>query len=118
VLLALVLGFAAIAKVRSRAPARDATVALLGGRVGRPVATVLPFVELGLAVALVAWWSPVPGIVTALVLLAFTAVLIRAALRRVPCPCFGGAPGHAAGGAAVLRNAVLVAAAVLATASP
>jgi hypothetical protein len=118
VLLALVLVVAATAKLRARGPAREATVALIGARVGGPVATALPFVELALAIALVVWWSPVPGVVAVVLLLGFTAVLVRAALRRLPCPCFGGAARRAAGGLGVLRNAVLVAVAVLATATP
>jgi hypothetical protein len=98
---------------------RRATVALLGERFGRPVARALPFVELTVAVLLLVWWSAVPGVIAAVLLLAFTAVVVRAELRHLPCPCFGAAPdARPAGPAAVVRNAALLACAVLATGAP
>ncbi len=115
--LAAVLVFAAIAKLRAPEATRRHTVALLGPR-GAAVASALPWVELGVAVALVLWWSAVPGIVATLLLLVFTAVVVRAQLRRLPCPCFGGASEQAAGPKQVMRNAVLIALAILATGSP
>jgi len=115
VVLAVALGFAAVQKLRHRATARAQTVALLGARAGPAVALVLPFVELALAILLVLWPSPVPGIVAALLLLGFTAVVVRAELRRLPCPCFGSVSDRPAGPLEVLRNGVLLACAVLAT---
>src|SRR5690242_12887983 len=101
VVLALVLAFAAVAKLRAGANTRAQTVALVGARRGPAIARALPFVELAVAVALVAWWSPVPGVVAVVVLVGFSAVVVRAQLRRLPCPCFGGASsGRAAGPAA------------------
>ena len=117
--LAAVLLVAAVAKLRRRAATRTQTVALLGAGSGRAIATVLPFIEIVIAVALVVWTSAVPGVVAAALLLAFTGVLLRAQARRLPCPCFGGAGGGTpVGPAAIIRNAALVAYAVLATGSP
>jgi hypothetical protein len=56
----------------------------------------------------------------AVVLLAlFTVVLLRAQARRVPCLCFGASSLETpVGPAAVVRNGVLAALAVLATGTP
>ena len=117
IVLASVLVFAAVAKLRAPEATRRHTVALLGPR-GAVVAAALPWVELAVAVALLVWWGPVPGIVAAVLLLGFTVVVVRAQLRRLPCPCFGGASDDAAGPRQVMRNAVLIALAILATGSP
>jgi hypothetical protein len=117
IILAAVLVLSAVSKLRAREATRRRTVALLGPR-GAVVAAVLPWVELVIAVALLVWWSAIPGIVAAVVLLAFTVVVVRAQLRHLPCPCFGGASDRAAGPGQVLRNAVLIALAILATGSP
>ena len=94
-------------------------VALLGERVGPVVAQVVPWVELTIAVLLVGWWSPVPGVLAGVLLLLFTGVVVRANTRHLPCACFGGNATNAPpGGAAIVRNGVLIALAVLATASP
>jgi hypothetical protein len=119
VVLAVVLAFAAVAKLRARATTRRQMVALLGGRAGPVVAQVLPWVELLVALLLVVWWSAVPGVLAAVLLLVFTGVVVRANTRHLPCACFGGAAGDAPpGSGAIIRNAVLIALAVLATASP
>jgi hypothetical protein len=119
VVLAIVLALAAVAKLRARATTRRQMVALLGDRAGGVVARVLPWVELLLAVLLVVWWSAVPGVLAAALLLVFTGVVVRANVRHLPCACFGGNASNAPPGAsAIVRNAVLVALAVLATASP
>jgi hypothetical protein len=115
VVLAVALAFAAVQKLRHRARTRAQTVALLGPRAGPAVAVVLPFVELVIAVALLVWDSAVPGILGALLLAGFTVVVIRAELRHLPCPCFGSAGERPAGPAQILRNAVLLGCAVLAT---
>ncbi len=110
---------AAVSKLRNPATTRAQTVALVGARMGGAIATALPIVEIVIAVALVVWTSAVPGVVAAVVLLAFTGVLLSAQARRLPCPCFGGAGGATpVGPAAIIRNAVLIAYAVLATGSP
>jgi hypothetical protein len=51
-------------------------------------ATALPIIEIVIAVALLLLWtSALPGVVEAVVLLAFTGVLLRAQARQLPCPC-------------------------------
>jgi hypothetical protein len=119
VVLALALSLAAIAKLRAPERTRTQTIDLIGDRYGAVVARSLPFVELGIAAALVAWWTAIPGIAAAVLLLLFTVVLVRAQARRLPCPCFGAASrADAVGPLAIFRNGVLLAYAVLATASP
>jgi hypothetical protein len=119
VVLALALILAAIAKRRAADRTRAQTIDLIGEHYGAVIARTLPFVELGIAVALVAWWTAVPGIAAAVLLMLFTLVLVRAQARRQPCPCFGAVSrADAVGPLAILRNGVLLAYAVLATASP
>jgi hypothetical protein len=119
IVLAAALAFAAIVKLRNQSDVRAQMAELFGSRAASAAALVVPVVELVLAVALVAWWSPVPGVVAAIVLVAFTVVVVRAQVWRVPCPCFGGsANARPAGPAAVVRNGVLIAEAVLATGDP
>ena len=119
IVLAAALAFAAIVKLRNLANVRVQMAELFGTRAATAAAVAVPVVELVLAVALVAWWSPVPGIAAAIVLLAFTVVVVRAQIRHVPCPCFGGAASaRPAGPTAVVRNGVLIAEAVLATGDP
>ena len=91
IVLALVLVWAAVSKLRARRSSCAVTSALLGERAGPVVAAALPFIEIGVAFMLVAWWGPVPGIVAAILVLGFTAVVIRANARHVPCACFGAA---------------------------
>jgi hypothetical protein len=117
VVLASTFVFSAIAKLRSPEATRAHTVALLGASMGPLVAVWLPMVELALAIALLVWWSPVPGVVAAVVLLAFTGLLVRAQTSHLPCPCFGSGT-RAVGSGAMFRNAALVACAVVATGSP
>ena len=120
IVLAATLVFAATAKLRDHEQVRAQMVELLGARAAGLAAVAVPVVELALAFMLVAWWtSAVPGIAAAVVLGAFTVLVVRAQVRRVPCPCFGGgASARPAGPAAVVRNGVLVAEAVLATGDP
>jgi hypothetical protein len=116
VVLALILLIAAVAKLRAANDVKRQTIELIGERAGAPIARALPFVELAIAIALVAWWTAVPGIAAAVLLAAFTGVLVRAQARQLPCPCFGSV--RTVGSRALLRNGVLLAYAVLATASP
>jgi Methylamine utilisation protein MauE len=115
--LAVVFAAAAVLKLRDLARVRVQMAELVGTRFARLAAVVVPIVELALALALVAFpASPIPGLLAAVVLLAFTAFLVRALLRHVPCPCFGGvATPEPVGPAAIVRNGVLLALAVLAT---
>jgi hypothetical protein len=114
-----VLVFAAVAKVRAPSVTRAQTVALVGDALGPGLAVAVPVVEIAIAVMLIAWWSAVPALLAACLLGAFTIVVVRAQLRGLPCPCFGAPSSDAtAGPPAILRNALLVAYAVLGTASP
>ena len=117
--LATVLTTSAVAKLRSRAAVREQVAALAGDVSLGAIVSVLPAVELVVAIALVAVWSPVPGVVALLLLALFTGVLIRAQARHVPCACFGaGAADVPVGPAAIVRNGVLAALAVLAMGDP
>jgi methylamine utilization protein MauE len=119
IVLAAVLTVSAGAKLRSRTVVRDQLAELVGTRFAPALASVLPAAELLVALALVAWWSAVPGVGAALLLAAFTVVLVRAAARHVPCACFGAASLDAPVGAAgVIRNGILAALAVIAVGSP
>jgi hypothetical protein len=80
-------------------------------------AYALPAVELFVAIALVvAWSSAGPAWLAVGLLGLFTAFVVRAAIRHTPCPCFGASNTTPAGPMTVLRNGVLLALAVLATA--
>ncbi len=117
--LAGVLLVAAIAKLRAPDVTRRHTVLLVGHPLGAAVAISLPLVELAVAVMLVVWWSAAPGIIAAVLFGAFTVVIVRAQLRGVPCPCFGSGSADAVPGTwTLVRNALFLAYAVLATASP
>jgi len=119
IVLAAALAVSAIAKVRTRAGVRDQIGELVGERLAPVIGPGLPLVELAVAIALVAWWSPVPGVVALALLAAFTVVLVRAQARHVPCLCFGAARVDAAvGPASVVRNGVLAGLAVLAIGAP
>jgi hypothetical protein len=92
---------------------------LVGDRAAPGVATLLPVAELAVAVLLVAWWGPAPGVIALVLFVAFSGVLVRAQLLHVPCLCFGTASLQPpAGPAAIVRNGVFMALAVLAVGSP
>ena len=81
------------------------------------VATMVPFVEIGLGAALVAQWQRHPLAWSAAALFgAFTALLLTrlAQGRRPPCACFGAISSRPIGVAHLLRNAVFIAMAVVA----
>lgn len=124
VVLAAVLAASATAKLRSRVAfaseaLRPQMGRLVGERYAPMIGPVLPPAELAVAVALVAWWSPVPGVVALALIGAFTVVLVRAQARHVPCMCFGAASLDVpVGPASIVRNGVLAALAVLAIGSP
>jgi hypothetical protein len=124
VVLAVVLVVSAIAKMRARTDSSTRLARLQMGRlVGQAFAPViepvLPVAEIGVAVALVAWWSAVPGVVALLLLGMFTIVLVRAQTQHVPCLCFGTASLEAPEGPwAIVRNGWLAALAVLAMGDP
>jgi Methylamine utilisation protein MauE len=119
VVLAAALTVSALAKVRARAAVKQQVALLVSDALAPVVAPALPATELAVAVALVVRWSPVPGVVALVLLAAFTVVLVRAQARRVPCLCFGAARVETpVGAAAIVRNGVLGALAVLAIGSP
>lgn len=119
IVLALVLASSAVAKLRIRGAVRVQVETLVSRRAAPLVAPLLPAVEILVALGLVAWWSPVPGVVSVILLALFTAVVVRAAARHVPCVCFGAPSLDAPTGAtAVVRNGVLAVLAVFAVGDP
>jgi hypothetical protein len=117
--LAGVLLLAAIAKLRAPDVARRQTIALVGRAFGPAVAVALPVLEVTVASLLVVWWSPEPGVIAAVLFGAFTVIVVRAQVRGLPCPCFGaGTADTETRPSALVRNGLLLAYAVLATASP
>jgi hypothetical protein len=119
VVLAAALVVSAVAKLRSRAAVKQQIALLVSDRWAPAIGRALPATEMTVAIALVAWWSAVPGVVALLLLGAFTIVLVRAQARHVPCLCFGAARVDTpVGSAAVVRNGVLGALAVLAIGDP
>jgi Methylamine utilisation protein MauE len=119
IVLALVLAGSAVAKLRVRGAVRLQVETLVSTRAAPLITPLLPAVELLVAVGLVAWWSPVPGVVAAILLGLFTAVVVRATARHVPCLCFGASSMDAPTGASsVVRNGVLACLAVFAVGTP
>lgn len=115
--LAGTLAWAAAAKVRARdaLPAQLASFGMPAVAVA-PLAILLPLAEAALAVSLVAWPRSSWPAWAALVLLGAFTVVVAARLRdRVPCPCFG-ASAAPVGPATLVRNALLMALCLLATA--
>jgi hypothetical protein len=117
IVLAAVLVFAAIAKLRDRKRVVEQMADFVGRRAAPLASVAVPGVELALAIALLAvpqqaW----PGWLAAALLLVFTGVLVRAEVRHVPCPCFGtSSSARPVGSLAIIRNGVLLALAVIAT---
>ncbi len=120
VVLAAVLLVSAVAKLRTRDATRKQVAAVIGeDRRLAPLVSVLPGVEIAVAIALLAAWSPVPGLIALILFALFTGFLLRAQARRVPCACFGaGAAEAPVGPASIVRNGVLAAFAVLAMGDP
>jgi hypothetical protein len=120
IVLAVTLIIAAIGKLRARheLPAQLRAFGI-PKRAVRPIAIALPLVELAVAGALIGWWeSAVPAWAAVALLAVFTAGLVRAVARGAPCPCFGAASSGPASAASIVRNAVLLALAVIATGTP
>jgi len=119
IVLAVVLASSAIAKLRSLDAVHAQVATLVSERAAPPLALLVPAAELLVAVGLVVWWTPVPGIVAVVLLALFTVVLVRAEARRVPCLCFGASKlDTPVGPAGVIRNGILGALGVLAVGSP
>jgi uncharacterized membrane protein YphA (DoxX/SURF4 family) len=120
IVLAATFVISAIAKLASWRALPGAMVAFgVPRRYASAAAVAVPVGELVLAALLVVFWSASWPAWLAVVLLAgFTVLVVRAAARHVPCPCFGAGNGGPANAMSVVRNGVLLALAVLATASP
>ena len=117
--LGVMLVFSAVAKLRARETFRGQVGKLVGNTAAPAVAMLLPVTELVVAGLLVALWNPVPGVVALVLFAAFTGVLVRAQVLHVPCLCFGTSSLEPpAGPAAIVRNGVFMALAVLAVGSP
>jgi thiol-disulfide isomerase/thioredoxin/uncharacterized membrane protein YphA (DoxX/SURF4 family) len=116
VLLALVLGVAAVGKVLDLPGARRALAGFgLPGRTVAPAAVLLPLVEFATAVALLVRPTARWGAVAAVGLLVlFIASIARAMARgEAPdCHCFGQLSSAPAGGRTLLRNVLLAVPAV------
>jgi uncharacterized membrane protein YphA (DoxX/SURF4 family) len=118
--LAATFVISAIAKLASWASLPGAMAAFgVPRRFARAAAVAVPVAELVLAVLLIVFWSSSwPAWIAVALLAAFTVLVVRAAVRHVPCPCFGAGNEGPANAISVVRNGVLLALAVLATASP
>ena len=103
-----VLSWAGVAKL-----ARPRTTAASFAALGVPGARVMPAVELLVAAAL-AVWPPVGAPAAAALLGAFGVVLVRAMRRGVGCACFGASSSQPVGARELVRNAGLLALAVVA----
>jgi Methylamine utilisation protein MauE len=119
VVLALAFAYSAVAKAWSWRTLPDAMRAFgIPSSLARVVAFALPAVELAVALLLiVAWSSAWPAWLAIGLLAGFTVLLVRASITHTPCPCFGAAHEAPAGAMSVVRNGVLLALAVLATAT-
>lgn len=83
--------------------------------IDRSIQRWLPWFEIVLGLLLVFRWSPAAvGTVALLVLVAFTAGLVRVLLsgQRPPCMCFGSSRARPVSWKSVARNLVLIACAV------
>jgi methylamine dehydrogenase accessory protein MauD len=117
VVLVVVFATAGIAKLRDREGSIQALKGFgVGGTTGRIGGTVLPLVELAVAVALVFASTATAGAIGAMVLLlAFVAAISRALLQGTApdCHCFGQIHSAPAGPSTLARNALLAAMAVV-----
>ena len=85
--------------------------------VGRPLAMIVPWVELAVGAALVAQLvRPWPAVVALSILVVFTLVIARRLLdgSRPPCACFGSRSNRPLGAVHVVRNVALMALAAVA----
>lgn len=123
-LLAAVFLVAGLGKLADTAGSRRAVAGFgVPAWVARPVGTLLPLAELGVAVALVpvssAWWGAVGAV--ALLAVFIVAIAVNLALGRSPdCHCFGQVHSAPTGPGTLVRNSLLlgVAVFVLAAGSP
>ncbi len=84
--------------------------------VARPVAIVVPYVEIVIGVPLAAQLlKPWPAFVAVILLVAYTGLIIRRIRdgSRPPCACFGSKSKRPLGAYHVIRNLVLIIAAIV-----
>ena len=87
--------------------------------VGRPIALVVPWVELAIgAVLLVQLLEPWAALAAIVLLVAFTIVIVRRLLdgSRPPCACFGSRSSRPLGVYHIVRNGALLGLAIMAAA--
>ena len=85
--------------------------------VSRPLAMIVPYVEIVLGVLVaVQLFAPWPAVAALLLLVTFTVVIVRRILdgSRPPCACFGSRSKRPLGAYHVIRNLVFLALAVVA----
>lgn len=117
VVLGLVFLWSGVAKIASREAWQVAGTPFSTGNetVDRVVRMALPWLEVVVGTLLILRLVPIPvAIVAALMLVAFTAALMRvlATGQRPPCMCFGAVRAKPVSWASVVRNAALIALAV------
>jgi len=123
VTVAIVLAYAAFAKVHEagRLPAQMRAIGV-PAPLSVAAAAVVPTVELVIALALLGFpYSPVPAFAAIALLALFTGVVIAnlTSGQRRPCPCFGAvAVDRPVSALALVRNAWLLALAIVATGDP
>jgi hypothetical protein len=123
VTVAVVLAYAAFAKVHEagRLPSQMRAIGV-PAPLSVAAAVVVPTVELVIALALLGFpYSPVPAFAAIALLALFTGVVIAnlTSGQRKPCPCFGAvAVDRPVSSLALVRNAWLLALAIIATGDP
>ncbi|HYV60652.1 MAG TPA: MauE/DoxX family redox-associated membrane protein [Acidimicrobiia bacterium] len=123
VTVAFVLAYAAFAKLHeaARLPGQMRAIGV-PAPLSVAAAVVVPTVELVIALALLGFpYSPVPAFAAIVLLALFTGVVIAnlAGEDRKPCPCFGAvAVDRPVSSLALVRNAWLLALAIIATGDP
>ncbi|HMG28478.1 MAG TPA: MauE/DoxX family redox-associated membrane protein [Acidimicrobiia bacterium] len=123
VTVAVVLAYAAFAKMHEagRLPGQMRAIGV-PPPLSVAAAVVVPTVELVIALALLGFpYSPVPAFAAIAVLALFTGVVIAnlTSGQRKPCPCFGAvAVERPVSSLALVRNAWLLALAIIATGDP
>ncbi len=115
--LAGVFAYSGSAKLVARAAFRQSLVAF---RLPRWLTTVVPVVELAIAVVLIvglrrAW----PAATAAVLVVVFTLAIVRSLLAgvRAPCLCFGARPSDEVSAWTIVRNGWLLALAIVGTGS-
>src|SRR5690348_9764028 len=98
-LLAFVFGLAGAMKLGSPEQFRDTMRKLFGARLARPLSVTVPVLEIALALWLLTGLAPrQAAAVSILVLLVFSAALLRIWRRGLTCGCFGEAGDSAPSG--------------------